>query len=157
MFPIILLLPLLPPSIADGDPCTPNPCGSNTRCSSTLSGTSPVISCECLIGYYVPTGGDPFDGCIEQLVQGGASRGGGSTPIHTTGTSIHTTTTISSIVPLSTLSPVPRSLSDDGGDLNRLQAGHRPGQLVPRKKTRPVVEIVEVDTEELFPEGNLGE
>ena len=25
----------------------------------------PVISCECLIGYEVPAGADPFDGCVQ--------------------------------------------------------------------------------------------
>ena len=47
------------------DPCQPNPCGDNTRCSSTFINASPVISCECLIGFKVPDGGDPFDGCYE--------------------------------------------------------------------------------------------
>merc|ERR1712002_1306936 len=71
----LILLPLL--SYCQEDPCIPNPCGENTRCASTFSGGNPVISCECLLGFYVPDGGDPFDGCLEQLVPGGTSRGVG--------------------------------------------------------------------------------
>ena len=47
------------------DPCEPNPCGDNTRCQSVLIRKSPVISCECLIGFKVPVGGNSADGCIE--------------------------------------------------------------------------------------------
>ena len=75
MLCILLFLPAV--SSCQEDPCTPNPCGDNTRCASSYSGSNPVISCECLIGYHVPDGGDPFDGCIEQSVAGGTSRGGG--------------------------------------------------------------------------------
>ena len=62
LLPLILLVQTCS---SQEDPCLPNPCGDNTRCSSTFSRGSPLISCECLIGYQVPTGGDPFDGCYE--------------------------------------------------------------------------------------------
>ena len=154
MFFLVLLYPIL--TSCQEDPCTPNPCGDNTRCASSYNGPNPVISCECLIGYRVPEGGDPFDGCIKQLVPGGTSRGGGSPaspPL-----SRPSSTTESTIAPLSTIGSVaresvPRAL-ENGDNANRLQAGQRPGQLLPRRKTKPSIDIKEVDTKELFPEGN---
>ena len=120
-----------------------------------------MISCECLIGYHVPDGGDPFDGCIEQSVAGGTSRGGGgaaappiSTTVHSTEATIPPLSTLGSVVRESADQPsaVPRAL-DNADNTNRLQAGHRPGQLLPRRKTKPTVDFEDVDTKELFPEG----
>ena len=161
---LLLLLPLL--SSGQEDPCTPNPCGDNTRCASSYNGASPVIACECLIGYRVPDGGDPFDGCIKQSVPGGTSRGGGGggdAPPPSLPSSPAVSTTEATIPPLSTLgsviresadqaSAVPRALDTDD-NTSRLQAGKRPGQLVPRKKTKPNVVYEDVDNKELFPEG----
>lgn len=137
-----------------------------------------MISCECLIGYYVPDGGDPFDGCLEQLVPGGTSRGGGDAPAPLPSSVVSSSTQATSPT-LSTLGSVVRESSniatessdqvndvrvetdedviaagpDDNDDSkNRLQAGHRPGQLVPRRKTKPSSDFKDVDTEELFPE-----
>ena len=85
-------------SLGIKDLCSPNPCGDNTRCISTLVRSSPVISCECLIGYQVPTGGDPFDGCIEKLLVGSRKGGRAATPriisIHTTFTHLGMATQI---------------------------------------------------------------
>ena len=154
------ILPLL--IKAQEDPCTPNPCGENTRCASSFSGSNPVISCECLLGYYVPDGGDPFDGCLEQLVPGGTSRGSGN-PLPSS--SSFKPPTEAPIIPLSTQSNVekesterpiseePRALENDES-VNRLQAGQRPGQLVPRRKVKPTNDFEDVDTKELFPEGD---
>ena len=61
----VLVLLCVHKGFSQEDPCQPNPCGDNTRCSSTFISESPVISCECLIGFKVPEGGDPFDGCYE--------------------------------------------------------------------------------------------
>ena len=139
MFFIILFLPVA--SLGIKDLCTPNPCGDNTRCVSTLSRTSPLISCDCLIGYQVPTGGDPFDGCIEQLlVPRVAARGGGSAATPRSATKKH------GMVPVSTMpsitrevsdqpSAVARALNNDGAALNSLQTEERRGQLVQRRKT----------------------
>eukprot|EP00090_Calanus_glacialis_P046329 TRINITY_DN9053_c0_g1_i4.p1 TRINITY_DN9053_c0_g1~~TRINITY_DN9053_c0_g1_i4.p1 ORF type:complete len:233 (+),score=68.04 TRINITY_DN9053_c0_g1_i4:45-743(+) len=158
---ILLLLPDL--SSGEEDPCMPNPCGDNTRCASSYNGANPVISCECLIGYHVPDGGDPFDGCIEQSVAGGTSRGGGgaaappiSTTVHSTEATIPPLSTLGSVVRESADQPsaVPRAL-DNADNTNRLQAGHRPGQLLPRRKTKPTVDFEDVDTKELFPEDCL--
>ena len=154
------MLPLL--IKAQEDPCTPNPCGENTRCASSFSGSNPVISCECLLGYYVPDGGDPFDGCLEQLLPGGTSRGSGN-PLPSS--SSHKPPTEAPIIPLSTQSNVekvstekpiseePRALENDES-VNRLQAGQRPGQQVPRRKVKPTNDFEDVDTKELFPEGD---
>ena len=160
---ILMLLPTL--SSGQEDPCTPNPCGDNTRCASSYNGANPVISCECLIGYHVPDGGDPFDGCIEQTVAGGTSRGGGgggaapppsSTTVHSTEATIPPLSTLGSVVRESADQPsaVPRAL-DNADNTNRLHAGHRPGQLLPRRKTKPTVDFEDVDTKELFPEGRI--
>jgi len=139
-----------------------------------------VIACECLIGYKVPEGGDPFDGCIPQSESSGTSRGGGAAPPSPSPpTTPPPPTTESTLSPLSTLgsiiresnedaSPVPRAIdtvdTDDTIDIvvtndtatddsrKRLQAGHRPGQLVPRRKTKPNVVYEDVDTKELFPD-----
>ena len=115
----------------------------------------------------MPDGGDPFDGCIEQSVPGGTSRGGGgggapppsmpsSTPVSSTEATIAPLSTLGSIIRESTseASAEPRAL-DNNDNTNRLQAGHRPGQLVPRRKTQPSVDFDDVDTKELFPEGIL--
>jgi len=144
-----------------------------------------VISCECLIGYYVPDGGDPFDGCLEQLVPGGTSRGGGDAAAALP-SSVVSSSTQATPPTLSTLGSVVRESlniatessdkvndvrvetveessdqvndvkaavsADNDGSKNRLQAGHRPGQLVPRRKTKPNSDFKDVDTEELFPE-----
>ena len=160
MLSLLFLLPLL--SWCQEDPCSPNPCGANTRCASSYSGTNPVISCECLIGYRVPDGGDPFDGCIAQSAPSGTSRGGGSAGMSPPRPTVSSTTTEVPIAPLSTMgsvrresdvqpAAVPRSLDTD--DTSRLQAGKRPGQLVPRRKTKPNVVSEDIDTKELFPEG----
>jgi len=162
MLILLLLLPLL--SWCQEDPCSPNPCGANTRCSSSYSGTNPVISCECLIGYRVPDGGDPFDGCIAQSAPSGTSRGGGPAGMSPPRPTVSSTTTEVPIAPLSTMgsirresdvqpAAVPRSLDTD--DTSRLQAGKRPGQLVPRRKTKPNVVFEDLDTKELFPEDCL--
>ena len=125
-----------------------------------------MISCECLISYHVPDGGDPFDGCIEQSVAGGTSRGGGggggaarppsSRSVHITEATIPPLSTLGSVVRESADQPsaVPRAL-DNTANTNRLQAGHRPGQLLPRRKTKPAVDFEDVDTKELFPEGRI--
>merc|ERR1712106_735683 len=180
MYLLILLLPLL--TWCQEDPCIPNPCGANTRCASTMSGANPVISCECLLGYHVPDGGDPFDGCIEQTGPGGTSRGGvGASaappprsteatipPLSTLGSVVRESSDLASIVNESTdkvsdavsestdqASVEPRALDNDDKNTNRLQAGHRPGQLMPRRKTKPSRDFEDVDNEELFPEDCL--
>ena len=132
---LLLLLSLFLTS-CHGDPCTPSPCGENTRC---YAGAGQIISCECLIGYQVPLGGDPFDGCVEHVVHGGAGHVGHH-PV------LATTTTEDTLAPLSTEGSIPASN-------NRLQTGHRPGQLLPRRNNNHSKDIVDVDTEELFPEG----
>jgi len=160
----------------------PNPCGENTRCASSFNGGNPVISCECLIGFFVPDGGDPFDGCLEQLVPGGTSRGGGDAAAaapavaSSTQATPPTLSTLGSVVreslnivtessdqdsevrveAVEEVKDVKAAVSDDNdGSKNRLQAGHRPGQLVPRRKTKPSTDFKDVDTEELFPEDCL--
>eukprot|EP00092_Neocalanus_flemingeri_P002954 GFUD01003160.1.p1 GENE.GFUD01003160.1~~GFUD01003160.1.p1 ORF type:complete len:237 (-),score=83.65 GFUD01003160.1:87-797(-) len=165
----MLLLHLLLPLLSSGqeDPCTPNPCGDNSLCSSAYSGDTPVIACECLIGYRVPDGGDPFDGCVEQSVASGTSRGGGGggVPPPSLPSRPAVSTTEATLAPLSTLgsvtressdqaSAVPRSL-DTEDNTSRLQAGKRPGQLVPRKNIKQNVVFEDVDTKELFPEDCL--
>merc|ERR1712228_80550 len=52
------------------------------------------------------------------------------------------------------ISEEPRALKNDEG-VNRLQAGQRPGQLVPRRKVKPANDFEDVDTKELFPEDCL--
>jgi len=180
----LILLPLL--SYCQEDPCIPNPCGENTRCASTFSGGNPVISCECLLGFYVPDGGDPFDGCLEQLVPGGNTGDQGTRKASTstteatapalstlgsvvressnladTGTAENNRESLNKVVATEDSSDkendvkeVVAAVSDDGSK-NRLQAGHRPGQLVPRRKTKPSIDFVDVDNEELFPEDCL--
>ena len=136
MFLLSLLFPAL--ISCQGDPCTPSPCGDNTRC---YTGASQVISCECLIGYQVPLGGDPFDGCVEDhVVHGGAGGHVGHHPV------LASSTTEAAPPPLSTVGSIPVKNK-------RLQTGQRPGQLLPRRNNNDSEDIVDVDTEELFPEG----
>ena len=130
----------------------------------------------------MPDGGDPFDGCIEQAGPGGTSRGGGGAsaapPPSTTEATIPPLSTLGSVVRESSdqasivnesadkvsdtvsesteqASVEPRALDNDDKNTNRLQAGHRPGQLVPRRKTKPSRDFEDVDNEELFPEGKI--
>jgi len=142
------------------NPCEPNPCGENTLCYSNGG----IIGCECVAGFVIPDGGDPFDGCFSP-----------SAPVATKGRSPPALGASRGPAPVAPPSqPVdqgvigegfngeivresftqggaePRAL-DDGG--SRLQAGHRPGQLAPRRPaatSRP--NIIQVDTKELFPD-----
>lgn len=123
------------------DPCEPNPCGDNTRCQSVLIRKSPVISCECLIGFKVPVGGNSADGCIEDETSDSQYE------IPVGGT------------PSRGPSQSPRALDsgNDNDDERRLGAGVRPVQLIPRVSvTRDKPETdntrVDVDTPELFPD-----
>lgn len=149
---------------ASQDPCTPNPCGENTRCSSTPIRGAPVISCECLIGYEVPAGGDPFDGCVDL---GSGAVTGGSRPqspmrddfpeedAPRAPAAAPVTRPSSPVRPLAT-TQTPRAIGGFDPE-SRLQEGKRPSLLPPRNKEasagiiRPN-EIVDVDTPDLFPE-----
>jgi len=51
------------------DICNPNPCGENTRCYANGG----IIGCECITGFMVPDGGDPFDGCFPPHPVSGSS------------------------------------------------------------------------------------
>ena len=79
-----------------------------------------------------------------------------STTVHSTEATIPPLSTLGSVVRESADQPsaVPRAL-DNADNTNRLQAGHRPGQLLPRRKTKPTVDFEDVDTKELFPEGRI--
>ena len=122
MLLLYFLLPLF--SSCRCDPCTPSPCGDHTWCTYSYygHGDSPVISCQCLIGYHVPAGGDPFDGCIKQSVdrQRGTRRirgGIASPPSLPSKTHVHTTQ--STIYPLSTLPSVVREYSGQDNTVSR--------------------------------------
>lgn len=158
---------------AQEDPCKPNPCGDNTRCSSQVRDFGkPVISCSCLNGFDVPKGGDPFDGCVEAEKQ--VSRARPSSPVRE---DLTTTTTARPFSGLTTRAPsgvavpnsrpsnaVPKSIDTSlraGQNTveeaeSRRQAGKRPTFLLPkRNEAKGVVrpsEIKDVDTPELFPD-----
>jgi len=150
------------------DPCTPNPCGDNTRCSSSPIRGAPVISCECLIGYEVPVGGDPFDGCIEL---GSGTKPGGSrpqspmrddfpaeeSPVVPALLPALAPSPPPPVLPLATTPQTPRAI--EFKPESRLQEGKRPSLLPPRRSQGAGIirpnQIQDVDTPELFPEDCL--
>lgn len=147
----LLLVPLAAPQEQEQDPCQPNPCGENTLCYSNGG----IIGCECVAGFIIPEGGDPFDGCF----QPGAS----ASPRDSTGGVRGQVLRDSQ--PQDEPVQEPRSLEEvreppslEGGGReggSRLQEGRRPGHLAPRRPAataRPNVVYQEVDTKELFPD-----
>jgi len=152
----------LPQPQEEKNPCEPNPCGENTLCYSNGG----IIGCECVSGFAIPEGGDPFDGCFSPSAPVAAK--GRRPPVGAVGDSGGSATAaipprpldqgvigegVSGEIVRESLTQggaEPRTL-DDGG--SRLQAGHRPGQLAPRRPaatSRP--NIIHVDTKELFPD-----
>jgi len=142
------------PQEEEKNPCEPNPCGENTLCYSNGG----IIGCECVSGFVIPEGGDPFDGCflpsapvaIKGRKPAVGALGGSPVlppqPVDQRGVS-------GEIVreSLAQGGAEPRALDQNPG--SRLQAGHRPGQLAPRRPaatSRP--NIIQVDTKELFPD-----
>jgi len=146
------------------NPCEPNPCGENTLCYSNGG----IIGCECVSGFVIPEGGDPFDGCFSPSTKVAPK----SRSPAAIGSAAGSRAPAPSVLPPRALDrgvigegvsgeivreslaqggAEPRSLEENGG--SRLQAGHRPGQLAPRRPaatSRP--NIIQVDTKELFPD-----
>jgi len=132
------------------DPCTPNPCGENNRCSASFSGSSPILACECLIGYHQPVGGDPFGGCVaDEEVEVVTTR------IATTKKTTPPTTARPLVALLTTTQRQPAQSE------TRLQEGQRPAFLVPRKfgnaGVAPFIptNVIDVDNKDNFPEDCL--
>ena len=133
---LLLLLPVI--AGAAEDPCTPNPCGENTRCAATFSGLQAILSCECLAGFTVPTAADPADGCVSA---------DGSAPAPSPAPATSTAAPRPALL-TTTAAPAPRELGE-----RRLQAGRRPGQLARRVPAAAVEQFQAVDTPDLFPDG----